>query len=138
MTTASFVGDAEQEPDQVPSADHLRDEVERHHRQRADRGRDPDRHLTKPEGHDVGKGVTAEIPERFRDEKHHDGPAHEESHRVDQPVEPRERHEAGDAEKAGRTHVVARKREAVLEGRDAASGRVELVGGPRLARRPDR
>ncbi len=131
-----LVAEPEEQPDQVACADHLRDQVERHDRQAADRGGDAHRALPQPECHDVGKGVLAEVAQRLGDEKQHDRPADQKPDRVDQPVEARQRHQAGDAEKAGRAHVVARQREPVLEPGDRAPCRVEVIGAVCLARGP--
>ena len=123
-----LVGDAEEQLDEVAGADHLRDQVEGHDRQRPDGGRDADRHLPQAEGHDVGEGVAAEVAQRLRDQEHDDRPADQEADRVDEAVEAGERHEARDAEEAGRAHVVAGEGEAVLQAAHAAAGRVEVLG----------
>ena len=131
-----LVAEAEEQPDQVAGAHHLRDQVERHDGQAADRGGDAHRALPQPESHDVGEGVLAEIAQRLGDEKEHDRPADQKPDRVDQPVEPGKRHQAGDAEKAGRAHVIARQRQPVLQPGDGAARRVEVIGAVRLARGP--
>ena len=80
------------------------------------------------DGDDVGERVAAEVAQRLGDQEHHDRPADQQADRVDQAVEARQRHQAGDAEEARGAHVVAGQREAVLQRRDAAAGRVELIG----------
>ena len=129
-----LVLEAEEQPDEVARADHLRDQIERHDRERADRRSDTDRRLPQPERDDIGERVPSEIAQRLGDEKHHDRPADEKSDRVDEPVEARQRDEAGDAEEARRAHVVAGQREAVLQTRDAAAGGVEVFGAARAPR----
>ena len=130
-----FVFEAEEQPDEVARADHLRDQIERHDRERADGGSDADGRLPQPERDDIGKRVPSEIAQRLGDEKHHDRPPDEKSDRVDQPVEARQRDEARDAEEARGAHVVAGQREAVLQTRDAAAGGVEVIGAARAPRR---
>ena len=117
-------------------AHHLRDQVERHRRQRAERRRDAHRRLPEPAGDHVREGVPAEVAERLRDEKEDHGPADQPAGRVDQAVEPGGGHQPGDAEEGRRAHVVARQREAVLAGADGAAGGVELLGGPGASRGP--
>ena len=73
--------------------------------------------LPQPERDDVGERVLAEVAQRLGDQEQHDRPADQEADRVDQPVEARERDQAGDAEEAGGAHVVAGQRQAVLERR---------------------
>mgnify|MGYP006143843501 CR=1 FL=1 len=63
-----LVLEAEHEADQAAGADHLRDEVEDHRRQCADRGGDAHGHLLQPERHDVGERVLAEIAQRLGDD----------------------------------------------------------------------
>ena len=133
-----LVGQAEEQPNQVAGTDHLRDQVERDHSERSDGRRDAHRLLAETCGDDVGKGVPPQVAQRLGDEKHHDRPAHEPAHRVDQAIEPGERHQAGDAEKARRAHVVAGERQPVLQCRDAAARGVEGIGRLRLPRRPHR
>ena len=128
MATASSVVEAEQQPDQIAGADHLRDQIERHHRQRPDRRGHAHRRLPQPKRDDVGEGVFAEIAQRLGDQKHHHRPADQESDRVDQAVEPGERDQAGNAKKARRAHVVAGQRESVLQTGNAAAGGIEMVG----------
>ena len=131
-----LVRQAEEQPNQVAGAYHLRDQVERDHGQRADRGGDAHRHLLQPRGHHVREGVAAEVPQRLGDEEHHDRPAHQPADRVDQPVEAGKRHQPRDAQEAGRAHVVAGQRQPVLQRGDAAAGGVELLGRLHLPRGP--
>ncbi len=136
MTTADRVVDAEEQPHEIAGADHLRDQIEGHHRQRSRRRRDAHRRLPQAHRDDVGEGVAPEISQRLGDEEHHDRPADEKPDRVNQPVEARERDQAGDAEKAGRAHVVAREGQPVLKAGDAAAGGVKVFRGLGSARRP--
>jgi hypothetical protein len=66
----------------------LGDQVKRDHRKRAHRCSDSDRRLAEAERDDVCEGVLAEIPQWFRNEKHHYWPSDQKSDRVDQSVEP--------------------------------------------------
>src|SRR5207249_10728731 len=83
-------------------------------------------------------GVLAQVAQRLRDQEQDHGPADEPAGRIDEAVEAGERHEARDAEEAGRAHVVAGKGEAVLEAGDGMPGGVEMAGRMRAARRPPR
>jgi hypothetical protein len=74
-----LVGDAEEELDQGPGAHHLGDQVEGNDRERPEGRRDPDRHLAEPVGDDVRERVAPEVPERLRDQEHHDRPPDEEA-----------------------------------------------------------
>jgi hypothetical protein len=56
--------EAEQQLDQLAGTDHLRDQVERDHDQRAGGGEDPDRRLREAERGDVGEGELAEVAQR--------------------------------------------------------------------------
>src|SRR6185436_19900290 len=79
-----------------------------------------------------------ESAKRLGDQKHHDRPADEESYRVDEAIEARDRNQAGDAEEARRANVVAGERESVLKRSHTAARGVELIGRVRSARRPHR
>ena len=131
-----LVRQTEEEPDEIAGSHHLGDEVEGNDRERPEGGGDAHRALREPVGDDVGEGVLPQVPEGLGDEEHHDGPAHEKSDGVDEPVEPGQRDQAGDAEKARGAHVVAGEREPVLESGDASPRGVEMLRGPRLPRRP--
>ena len=126
-----FVVEAEQQPDQVAGADHLRDQIERDDREAAGRGRDAHRRLPQAERDDVAEGELAEVAQRLGDQAHHDRPADQEADRVNQAVESRQRDQAGDAEEAGGAHVVAGERQAVLQRGDRSAGRVEVLGAAR-------
>ena len=130
------VGQPEQQLDQLPRADHLRDQVEQHHRQRAERREQPHRRLREAERGDVGEGVAAEVAEPLGQQEQDDRPADQEAGRVDQPVIAVGEDLRRDAEEGGRRHVVAGDRQAVLEAGDAAAGRVEIGRGLGPPRRP--
>ena len=127
------VVEAEQELDELPGADHLRDEVEGHDDQRAGCREDADRGLGEAEGGHVGEGELAEVAQAFGHEEGDHRPADEKADRVDQPVIARDHHRGGDAEERGGGHVVAGDGEAVLEAGDAAARGVEV--GRRLGPR---
>ena len=130
-----MVGEAEEELDEKSGADHLGDEVEDYDGEGADGGSGADGALAKAKGDDVCEGVLAEVAQRFGDEEHDNGPAHEEADGVDESVEALERDHANDAEEAGGAHVVAGEGEAVLQAGDAATGGVEGGGGLGAPRR---
>ena len=83
------VRQAEQQVDQAARADHLRDQVERDDRERADRGGDPHRALAQAIRDDVGERVLAEVAQRLGDQERDHRPADEPADRVDQAVEAR-------------------------------------------------
>jgi hypothetical protein len=126
----------EQEVDEPAGADHLRDQVEADHGQGAAGGGDAHRPLAQAIGQDVGEGEAAEVAQRLGDEERDDRPADQPADRVDQAVEARHRHQPGDAEEAGRAHVVAGQGEAVLGRAEIAAGREVLAGRAGPARRP--
>ena len=131
LITAHSYGQPEHQRDQIARADHLREHVEEQRQDAAERRRDADRHLPQPERHDVGEGELAEVAQRLGDEKHQRRPADEPAGRVDHPVVAAQRHQAGDAEKRRRAHVIAGQREAVLK-------RTDRSGPPRRTRCVDR
>ena len=128
--------EAEQQLDQLPGADHLRDQVERHDDQRARGGEHAHRRLLEAERGDVGEGELAEVAQPLGHQEGDDRPADEEADRVDQPVEAADHHRRRDAEERRRRHVVAGDRQAVLEAGDAAAGGVEVGGGLGACRGP--
>ena len=128
--------EAEQQLDQLPGADHLRDQVERDDDQRARRREDAHRRLLEAERGDVGEGELAEVAQPLGEQEGDDRPADEEADRVDQPVEAADHHRRRDAEERRRRHVVAGDRQPVLEAGDAAAGGVEVGRRLGLRRRP--
>ena len=118
--------EAEQQLDQLAGADHLRDQVEGHHDQRARGGEDAHRRLLEAERRHVGEGELAEVAQPLGHQEGDDRPADQEADRVDQPVVAARHHRRRDAEERGRRHVVAGDRQAVLEAGDAAAGGVEV------------
>ena len=126
-----FEGQSEHELDERAGADHLRNEVKEHRGERTGCRSRANGPLLETECDHVGKGVLAQVPERFGDEEHDDGPAHEPAHGIDEAVKAFGRHQPGDAEERCRAHVVAGKGEAVLETGDAPACRVELLRGAR-------
>ena len=127
---------AEQQLDQLARTDHLGDQVERHHDQRARGREDADRRLLEAEGRHVGEGELAQVAQPLGHQEGDDRPADQEADRVDQAVEAAGHHRGGDAQERGRRHVVAGDRQAVLEAGDAAAGGVEVGRALGLGRRP--
>ena len=130
------VRQAEQQLDQLPGADHLRDQVEGDGHQRAGGGHRADRRRLQAIGGDVGEGEAAEIAQRLGHQEHDDRPAHEEADRIDQAVIAGAEHQRRNAEERGRRHVVAGDRQAVLQAGDAAAGGVEVLGRAGALGRP--
>lgn len=73
-----MVVEAEQQLDQLAGADHLRDQVERHHHQRAAGRQGADLLLLEAVGGDVGEGVLAQVAQALGDEEEDDRPADQE------------------------------------------------------------
>jgi hypothetical protein len=127
---------AEQQLDQLARTDHLRDQVESHHHQRAAGREDAHRGLLEAERGHVGKGELAQVAQALGHQEGDHRPADQEADRVDQAVEAAGHHRRRDAQEGRRRHVVAGDRQAVLETGDAAAGGVEvgralgLGGGP--------
>ena len=113
---------------QLARADHLADQVEDHDDQRAERRHHAHRLALQAIGGDVGEGVFAEVAQPLRDQEQHDRPADQPADRVVEAIEAVEIDECRDAKEGGGRHVVAGDGKAVLEGRDAASGSVEVGG----------
>ena len=126
----------EQQPDQLPGADHLGDQIERNHGQRARCRQHADGRLRQSVRHHVGEGEAAEIAQPLRHQEHDDRPADQEADRVDQPVIARAVDQRGNPQERRRRHVVAGDREPVLEPGDACARGVELRPGARPLRRP--
>ncbi|MNN22240.1 hypothetical protein D3C81_1355910 [compost metagenome] len=131
-----MIVEAEQQLDQLAGADHLRDQVEGHHHQRAAGGQDTDLLLAEPVGRDVGEGVLAEVAQAFSDQEEDDRPADQEADGVDQAVVTGGVDQGGNTQEGSGGHVVAGDRQAVLEAGNAAAGGVEVgrravaLGGP--------
>ena len=119
----------EQHLDQLAGADHLADQVQDHHHQRAGRGHGAHRHALEAVGHHVGIGVLAEVAQLFSHQEHDDRPADQPAHRVDQAVIAIGEHQAGNAQEGGGGHVVASDGQTVLEAGDATASGVEVLGG---------
>ena len=130
------VGQAEQQPDQLPRPHHLRDQVEGHDDQRAHRRKTPHRPLREAERGDVGEGVAAEIAQALGHQEQDQRPADEEAGRVDQSVITVGVDLRRNAEEGGGGHIVAGDGEAVLEAGDTAARRIEIGGVPGPQRRP--
>ena len=128
--------DADQRLDQHARADHLRDQVEGDDGERPDRRRGARRPLAQPEGEHVGDRVLAGVAHALGQQEHHGQEGDEEPDRVQEPVEPVEEDQAGDAEERRRRQVVAGDRQAVLRAGDLAAGGVEADGAGRALGRP--
>jgi len=76
----------EQHLDQLARADHLTDQIQNHHHQRAGGGHGAHRHPLEAVGHHVGVGVFAEVAELLGHQEHDDRPADQPAHRVDQAI----------------------------------------------------
>ena len=123
----NVVVQAEQQLDQLAGTDHLRDQVKRHHHQRAACRQAADLGLAQAIGRHVGKGVLAQVTQALGDQEQNDRPAHQEADRVDQPVITGGVHQCGNPQEGRRRHVVTGNRQAVLETGDLAAGRI-VVG----------
>jgi hypothetical protein len=97
----------EQQLDELARADHLRDQIEHHHGQRADGGDGAHLPLIQPVGGDVGEGELAQIAQPLGHDEHDERPADVEADAVDVAVKALEIGHAGQAEQGGRRHVVA-------------------------------
>ena len=128
--------EVEQQFDQLPGADHLRDQVEEHDGECRDRREAPDRQLGETERGDIGERIFAEIAQPLRHQEEDERPADQEADRVDQPVIAYPENLRGDAEEGGRGHIVAGNGETVAEARDAAARSVEIRPRLRPPRRP--
>jgi hypothetical protein len=112
---------AEQQLDELARADHLCDQVEGHHHQRARSREGADRRLLEAVARHVGKGELAQVAQALGHQEGDDGPAHQEADGVDQAVVAGGHHGRRNAQERGRRHVVAGNRQAVLEAGDAAA-----------------
>ena len=126
----------EQQLDQLAGTDHLHDQVEAHHRQRANGRHGADFALVQPVGGDVGKGELAQVAKAFGHQKQDDGPADKEGNHEQIAVVAVGEHQRGQAEQGGRRHVVASHRQAILKAGDAAACGVEVRRGLGAAGRP--
>ena len=119
----NVVVEAEQQLDELTGANHLRNQIQRHHHQRTAGGEGADRPLLQAVRRYVGKGVTAEVTQAFGDQKQNNRPADEEAERIDQSIVAGGVDQRRNAEERGRGHKVAGNRQPVLEaGNIAASG----------------
>ena len=130
--------DADQRLDQHARTDHLRDQVEGHDGERAERRRGPRGRLVQAERKHVGDRVLARVAHPLGEQEHHGEEGDEEADRVQEPVEAVEVDQAGDAEERRRGEVVAGDREAVLATGDLTARGVEADGARRALGRPVR
>jgi hypothetical protein len=82
------VVETEQQLDQLAGTDHLRDQVEAHHGQRADRRHGAHLALVEAVGGDVGEGELAQVAQALGHQEQDDRPAGEEGQHVDVAVVP--------------------------------------------------
>ncbi len=123
---------AEQQLDELAGTDHLGDQVEGDHHQRAAGGESAHLGLLEAIGGHVGKGVLAEVAQPLRDQEQDDGPAHQKADGVDKTVVAGGVDQRRDAEERGGRHVVTGDGQTVLEAGDAPAGGV-VVGGRAVA-----
>ena len=128
--------DAHERLDQHARADHLRDQVEGDDGQRADGGRRARRALPQPERQHVGDRELAGVPHPLGEQEHDGKEGDEEPDRVQEPVEPVEHDQAGDAQERRSRQVVAGDCQAVLDAGDLAAGGVEADGAGGALGRP--
>ncbi len=127
---------AEQQLDQLAGTDHLGDEVEGNHHQRAAGGEGAHFGLLEAVGGNVGEGIFAEVAQPLRDQEQNDGPAHQKADGVDEAIIARGVDQRRDPEEGGGGHVVTGDGQAILEAGDAATrcivvrGRAVALGGP--------
>ena len=136
ITTAGANEIADERLDQHARADHLRDEVDEQHGERAERRGHARGPLAQPEREDVGERVLARVAHPLGEEQQHRQEGDERRHEAHERVDAEEEHEPGEAEERGGRHVVARDRPAVLQAADRAAGGPELGGGRRPLGRP--
>ena len=126
---ARLVGDAEQERDEPARTRHLGQQVEEHHRERGQRGGQPDRPLLQAERQHVGHGELAGVAQQLGDEQQRHEPGDEEADGVQEAVVPVDGDRARDAQEARRGQVVAGDRRAVLRAREVTAARIEVRCG---------
>ncbi|MNM84129.1 hypothetical protein D3C81_962100 [compost metagenome] len=130
------VVETEQQLDQLAGTDHLRDQVEGHHGQRAESRQDADLGLAEAVGGHVGEGELAQVAQAFGHQEQDQRPADQEADGVDQAVVTAGEHQGGNTQEGRRGHVVTGNRQAVLEAGDAAAGGVVVGGGGVALGRP--
>jgi hypothetical protein len=133
-----FVREAEHQCDQIAGANHLRQHVKEKCEDPTKRRGHTDGHLPQSECDDICEGKLAEIPERFRDQKHQRRPTDEPTGGVDHAVVAAKCNQTRDAEKRRRAHVVTGQRQPILKRIDRSPGSVELAGRSCPARGPIR
>ncbi len=119
---------AEQQLDQLAGTDHLRDQVEGHHDQRAECREQTDLRLAEAIGRHVGEGELAQVAQAFSHQEQDDRPTDEEADGVDQAVIAAGVDQRGNAQEGRRRHEVAGNRQTILEAGDAAAGSVVVSG----------
>ena len=126
----------EQKFDQFACANHLGDQIQRHHHQRTAGGENANRALLQAIRSHVSKGETPQVAQAFGDQEQNDRPAHQEAERVDQTIVAGGVHQRGDPKERRGRHKVARNRQPVLETGNIAARGVVIVTGTNAFRRP--
>ncbi|MCY1422999.1 hypothetical protein D9M71_387020 [compost metagenome] len=122
-----MVVEAEQQLDQLAGTDHLRDQVERHHHQRARGRQGADFFLLQTVRRNVGEGVLAQVTQAFGDQEQDDRPADQKADGVDQAIVAGGEHQGGNPQEGGCRHIVTGNGQAVLETGNAPAGGI-VVG----------
>ncbi len=91
--------EAEQQFNQFTGADHLGDEIKRHHYQGATGRKNTDWPLFQAIRGNVSKSITSQITQALGNQKQDDWPADKKAQRIDQPVITGGKHQRGNAEK---------------------------------------
>jgi hypothetical protein len=130
------VVEAEEQLDQLASANHLGDQVEDNDHQRGDRRHRPYLALIKSVRGDVGKGEPAQVAQPLGHQEKNDRPASKERQHVDVGVVACGVGHRRQPEQGCRRHVVAGDRQPVLETGDAAASGIEVGSGLGAAGRP--
>ena len=117
----NVVVQTEQKLNQLARPHHLRNQIKRHHYQRAAGRQRANLGLAQSIGRHIGKGVFAQVTQTLCDQKQNDWPAYKEADRVDQAVVARGVHQRGNTQKRRGRHVVARNSQAILKTGDFAA-----------------
>ena len=120
----NVVVQTEQQLNQLARPHHLRNQIKRHHHQRATGRQGANLGLAQSIGGHIGKGVFAQVTQTFRNQEQNDWPTHKEADGIDQTVVARGVNQRGNTQKGGGRHIVACNRQAVLETGDFATGSI--------------
>ncbi|MCY1427632.1 hypothetical protein D9M71_434890 [compost metagenome] len=120
--------DAEQQLDQLASADHLGHQVHQRHHQGAESRGQAHWGLRQPVADHVGKGVLAQVAQALGNQEQDDRPARQDTKGIQQAVVAVHEHHRGNAQERSGTDHVASDCQAVLHASQAAAGGVEVTG----------